>query len=235
MDFRIFIHFLVRLAFRPSGGAPNGPQLAEANRSICGQINSAGCMVLDDGKFGHYDYRLHVTGYDEIRDDFLSSIEKNEANTCSWCASAGYTTAATTTQWHEANTHIHGRYEHFGEFPGFSRVTVYPRTLVDPTRNKRTVSGMGRFLAGNGAELWGDRTSTSRIWNGRIFWWNLRTKQRRRTTKKNDAGTRFRVSLYRYMEQQLGIFYEIHVRHVKVEPARSIVKAGAVAGGVLYD
>ena len=25
---RIFIHFLVRLAFRPSGGAPNGPELA---------------------------------------------------------------------------------------------------------------------------------------------------------------------------------------------------------------
>jgi hypothetical protein len=25
---RIFIHFLVRLAFRPSGGAPNAPQLA---------------------------------------------------------------------------------------------------------------------------------------------------------------------------------------------------------------
>jgi hypothetical protein len=25
---RMFIHFLVRLAFRPSGGAPNGPQLA---------------------------------------------------------------------------------------------------------------------------------------------------------------------------------------------------------------
>ena len=32
----------------------------EANRSICGQINSAGCMILDDGKCGHYDYRLHV-------------------------------------------------------------------------------------------------------------------------------------------------------------------------------
>jgi hypothetical protein len=48
----------------------------EANRSICGQVNSAGCMVLDDGKCGHYDYRLHVTGYEEIRDDFLSSIEE---------------------------------------------------------------------------------------------------------------------------------------------------------------
>ena len=33
-------------------------------------------MVLDDGKCGHYDYRLHVTGYEEIRDDFLSSIEE---------------------------------------------------------------------------------------------------------------------------------------------------------------
>ena len=33
-------------------------------------------MILDDGKCGHYDYRLHVTGYVEIRDDFLSSIEE---------------------------------------------------------------------------------------------------------------------------------------------------------------
>ena len=71
----------------------------EANRSICGQINSAGCMVLDDGKCGHYDYRLHVTGYEEIRDDFLSSIEEMEQiHDCSWCVSAGCTTATTTTQ-----------------------------------------------------------------------------------------------------------------------------------------
>ena len=52
------------------------PEETEAKWSICGQINSAGCMVLDDGKCGHYDYRLHVTGYEEIRDDFLSSIEE---------------------------------------------------------------------------------------------------------------------------------------------------------------
>jgi hypothetical protein len=35
--------------------------------------------------------------------------------------------------------------------------------------------------------------------------------------EKNDAGTRFRVSLYQYMEQQLGIFYETHVLHVTLE------------------
>jgi hypothetical protein len=44
---------------------------------MCGPINSAGCMVLDDDKCGHYAlYRLHVTGYEEIKDDFLSSIEE---------------------------------------------------------------------------------------------------------------------------------------------------------------
>ena len=76
-----------------------GPLVFEANRSICGQINSAGCMVLDDGKCGHYDYRLHVTGYEEIRDDFLSSIEEmKQIHDCSWCVSAGCTTATTTTQ-----------------------------------------------------------------------------------------------------------------------------------------
>ena len=66
-------------------------------------------MVLDDGKCGHYDYRLHVTCYDEIRDDFLSSIEEMK-QIHEGCASVGCTAAATTTQRHEANTHIHGRY-----------------------------------------------------------------------------------------------------------------------------
>ena len=33
-------------------------------------------MVLDAGKYGLYGYRPHVTGYEEIRDDFLSYIEE---------------------------------------------------------------------------------------------------------------------------------------------------------------
>jgi hypothetical protein len=70
-------------------------------------------------------------------------------------ASAGCTAAAMTTQRHEANTNIFGRYEHFGEFPGVSIVTVYPRTLVDPTRKfestspDTTVSGILFLSAGN--------------------------------------------------------------------------------------
>jgi hypothetical protein len=71
------------------------------------------------------------------------------------CASAGCTVAATTTQRHEANTNIHGRYEHFGKFPVFSTVTVYTRTLVDPTMKFEStspdtaVSGISFLSAGN--------------------------------------------------------------------------------------
>ena len=58
-----------------SRSAPRTCYIIEANRSICGQTNSAGSMGLDDGRYGLYGYRLYVPGYEEIRDDFLLSNE----------------------------------------------------------------------------------------------------------------------------------------------------------------
>jgi hypothetical protein len=78
-------------------------------------------MVLDAGKYGLYGYRPHVTGYEEIRDDFLSYIEELKQVG----PIADTTNSAKEKHW---------RYEHFGESPRFSIVIVYPRTLVDPTR-----------------------------------------------------------------------------------------------------
>jgi hypothetical protein len=45
----------------------------EVNRSTCGQTNSVGCMCFTAGMYGLYGYCLHVTCYEEIRDEFLSS------------------------------------------------------------------------------------------------------------------------------------------------------------------
>jgi hypothetical protein len=84
-------------------------------------------MVLDAGEYGLYGYRLHVTGYEEIRDGFLSYIEELKQ--------IGPIVDTTNSAKEK-----HWRYEHFGEFPGFSRVTVYPRTLVDPTRKFESTS-----------------------------------------------------------------------------------------------
>jgi hypothetical protein len=54
----------------------------EAHRSNCGQTNSAGCMGFNTSMSGLYGYRLHVTGYEEIRDDFLSYIEDPSYTGC---------------------------------------------------------------------------------------------------------------------------------------------------------
>jgi hypothetical protein len=94
-------------------------------------------ILPPSGKCGHYDYRLHVTGYEKNRDDFLSSTSIEEMK----------------------QIHVVGVFRRGARLRRRRRsdmtVTVHPRTPVGPTRNKRTVSGMGRFLAGSGAELWG--------------------------------------------------------------------------------
>ena len=54
-------------------------------------------MPFDAGKYGLHSYRLHITGYEEIRDDFLLSNEDRGYNSCDDTADVGKQTVPATS------------------------------------------------------------------------------------------------------------------------------------------